>query len=220
MRHMTQELGSVDSYKIAGFEILEQAIPENYLELARKECYKLKDIRLKEIMLGLHEKEDAEWGQEKRWLGYEMASKHSPDLLSLYRSSLMYDVSRRFLECSTPWLYNDQAIVKTAREMFVFEPHYDNQYSNANERGIQTMNALWILDDQTKENGHLWIEHQSFQVWLPIYPKAGDIVLIDGNTPHASGENITDFPRGCYACVYTSDNMKDPRYYTEPFDSI
>ena len=211
MRHMTQELGSVDKYNSQGYEILEQVIPEYYLDLARSEAY-----RLKELLLDIMD-QPAEWGQPQHWLGLEMASKYSNELYALYTSSLMYDIAHRYLG-DNPYLYNDQVVVKKPLEDFAFEPHYDNQYNNP--RNIQTMNALWILDDQNKYNGNLWVKDKLYKIWMPLYPKAGDIVLLDGNTYHASGDNITDMPRGAYACVYSSENMEDERYYTEPFDSI
>ena len=57
----------------------------------------------------------------------------------------------------------------------------------------------------TEENGT--IEVLDNNKWIKLYPKTGDIVLIEGNCIHRSFPNKTDKPRRAYLCVYSNKSI-------------
>ena len=76
---------------------------------------------------------------------------------------------------------------------------------------------MLVLDDFTDENGT--IEVFDNNKWIKLYPKTGDIVLIEGNCLHRSSPNTTDQPRRAYLCVYSNKpigkDFKSGFYYSE-----
>ena len=62
-------------------------------------------------------------------------------------------------------------------------------------------------------NGCLFINDK------PIIADVGDIVIIDGNTVHYSGDNKTNGIRVLYACVYSSKPIGNFQsgFYNEEF---
>ena len=97
-----------------------------------------------------------------------------------------------------PYFFNDQIVVKQPHESFLFEEHRDNQYGPyPNDKTLVTINCMLILDDYTDENGAIKVDGKT------LYPKTGDILLIEGNTLHSSNNNNTDNPRRAYICVYS-----------------
>ena len=204
---MTPEQANVDKYQSQGYTILENVVPESTISAIKESALMLKTYTIAKSG------ETSPYGSPVYWEALEMASKYDDSLYDFYTSDLMKEVVTTYLS-KTPYLYNDQLVIKAPCEFFSFQEHYDNQY---NDRNVRTMNASVILDDQNKHNGHLWVQDALYKVWIPLYPKAGDIVLIDGDTYHASGDNLTHSARGLYACTYASECMNNPRYYTESF---
>ena len=120
------------------------------------------------------------------------------------------DVSLEYLKdilgSSSMFLFNDQMVYKMPNDNLEFAAHYDNQYGAENKSGdMHTVNVSWILDDFTKENGALSLKSLDDDQWTTVFPKAGDIIAINGNCYHQSGINNSDKPRGLYACVYLSN---------------
>ena len=64
------------------------------------------------------------------------------------------------------------------------------QNTNSNE-GKNTVNICVILDNFTDENGTLEIFNKNDGEKVRVYPKAGDVVAIHGDTPHQSEPNNT-----------------------------
>lgn len=167
---------------------------ENYLtdfEKIREECIKLRK----------------EWTEYSTWKGISCASKYSNVLKQFYFEELP-KLGREFIG-EKMYYFNDQAVVKMPNDGMVFLPHYDNFYGPNRDGKIHTVNLLLILDDITKENGSLKVSD------LFLYPKAGDIVAINGNTIHGSGENKSEHPRVCYACVYTESPIQLKGFYND-----
>ena len=63
---------------------------------------------------------------------------------------------------------------------------------------------MLILDDFTKENGAISVLDDE---WITLYPKVGDILMIEGNTYHSSKINLSNQPRRAYLCVYSNKSM-------------
>lgn len=176
------------------YEILKGVIPEDYLEKAQKATLELKNWLLENNLVGTK----SNLGTGRYWRGIETASRISPTLHKLYTSDFMKGIVSKYM--SEAYYYNDQAVVKMPKEPFAFPSHYDNQYAPT---GLHQINFMWILDDITPESGDFKIEGTSVKL------KAGDILVIDGDTVHCSGKNVTDKPRRAWACVYTTT---DPNY--------
>jgi hypothetical protein len=176
------------------YEILRDVIPTDSLEKARKATLELKQWLLDNNLLGTK----SSLGTGTYWRGIETASRISPALHELYTSDFMKSIVSEYM--SEAYYYNDQVVVKMPEEPFTFANHYDNQYAPP---GLHQINFMWILDDITPESGGFKVEGTSVDL------KAGDILVLDGNTVHCSGRNFTDKPRRAWACVYTTT---DPDY--------
>ena len=139
-------------------------------------------------------------------------------LMNLYTSKFSYDLATSLIGKEDIFLFNDQMVYKFPGDEVVFGAHYDNQFGNENKDGkMHTVNISWILDDMTEENGTLRLKSLKTGEWTTVYPKAGDIIAINGNCYHESGPNNTDKPRGLYACVYSESQINLAKYYTDPF---
>jgi len=112
----------------------------------------------------------------------------------------MFDIVSSLIK--DPYLFNDQIVVKEPFENFQFEPHYDNQFGpSPGDESLITMNFMLVLDDFTPQNGGISVLDED---WVTLYPKTGDILMIEGNTMHASSRNNSEEPRRAYLCVYSN----------------
>lgn len=151
------------------------------------------------------------------WKGISCASKFDETLFMMYTNPLMKYLSTQLLGPKVH-LFNDQIVVKLPNDNFTFPEHYDNQFGPNSKGFIHTVNLSWILDDINDSNGGLHVKNKDDGEWVKLNPKKGDIVAINGNTYHRSGENNTNMTRGLYACVYTEKpiHLEGP-FYTEEF---
>ena len=184
------------------YEILRGAIPHDYLEKAQKATLELKEWLLENNLVGTK----SNLGTGTYWKGIETASRISPVLHKLYTSDFMKSIVSEYM--SEAYYYNDQVVVKLEREPFAFMPHYDNQFAPAE---LHQINFMWILDDITPETGGFKIEDK------PVELKAGDILVLDGNTVHSSGVNFTEKPRRVWACVYTTTPSNHKNFFSDRF---
>ena len=184
------------------YEILRGVIPSDSLEKARKATLELKNWLIDNAMLGMA----SNLGTGTYWRGIETASRISPTLHDLYSSDFMKSIVSEYM--SEAYYYNDQVVVKMPREPFAFSKHYDNQYA---PEGLHQINFMWILDDITPESGGFKVED------VPVDLKAGDILVLDGNTAHASGINFTEKPSRAWACVYTTTPSDYKNFFSGRF---
>lgn len=158
------------------------------------------------------------------WQGLDMASQcpltteqQNKKLFEVYTSQWMYDLVSQHIP--KPYLFNDQIVVKLPGEHFDFSPHRDNQFGPLpDDANLVTQNFTLVLDDFTQENGALqvWENKQ----WHTLLPKAGDIIMIEGNTIHKSAANNSDKPRRVYICHYTDRPIGESfqkGFYNQPF---
>jgi len=149
------------------------------------------------------------YGGDTHWKGVGCAGMYDTYLLDFYKSNLMIDIAKKLLNTEDVWLYNDQVVVKLPNDNFEFEEHTDNSIGGNFNEGGNTINMSVILTDFTDENGTLQLRDTK------IYPKAGDIVVIHGDTPHQSNPNNSDKPRCLYACVYSDKQIIFKNFYKE-----
>ena len=150
-----------------------------------------------------------EYGPPIHWRGLGCAGMYDKYLMGFYTHEIMYELSSELLGTKDVWLYNDQIVVKLPNDGFDFVSHTDNS-----TEGLNTVNMCVILDDFTDENGTLQIRDTK------IYPKAGDIVAIHGDTPHQSQPNKSEKERCLYACVYSEKRIDFQNFYRSRFKQI
>ena len=207
---------NIRQFEFAGFIVLRGVIPPEIVE----------DVYNRSILLKKkyehREGEIRHNGSGSFWKGLELASTLDPNLWKSYTHQFMYDIAKEFLE-TEPYLFNDQIVVKMPGESFGFDPHWDNQYGpdpeGARENKFKTINCAWSLVDMDENNGQLRALHKSLNTWHDIPTEQGDIVIMDGNTLHASSQNSSNSPRPLYACVYSSKPLGDFQkgFYNEKF---
>tara|TARA_Y100001954_G_C15784005_1_gene591479 strand:- start:688 stop:1299 length:612 start_codon:yes stop_codon:yes gene_type:complete len=186
------------------YNIIENIIPTDIVEYLQEYTAEIKQ-RIKE-----HEGKPKSNGSGIYWKGLDMASscdlsskEENKKLYDIYTSKFMYDIITSYIP--TPYLFNDQIVVKEPNEEFSFEPHRDNQYGPfPNDEELLTINCMLVLDDFTKENGAISILDDE---WITLYPKVGDVLMIEGNTLHSSKINLSNHSRRAYLCVYSNKSI-------------
>ena len=187
-----------------GYLHLKQVIPTDVVAEVRYRLIDLKNKYLNRIGEPRHN------GSGTFWEGLELASTFDPNLWKYYTADFMFDIVKSIIP--TPYLFNDQAVVKLPKSDLKFEAHYDNQFGPDPEGALRgdfkTINCSWILTNMNEDNGCLFIDDK------PIIAKAGDIVIID-----YSGINKTNGIRVLYACCYSSKPIGNFQkgFYNEEF---
>ena len=151
-------------------------------------------------------------GSLKYWKGLDMASEDSnmslfdKDYLKMVSTSEIYSrIAFEFLD--DVYLFNDQLVTKMPKEDFDFEPHQDGAFNIGPE--FDNLTIMIILDDFTKENGTIECYDKD---WKTLYPKSGDIIILNGTTLHRSSKNKSELPRSTYILHYTN-GYYNPRYH-------
>jgi len=199
------------------YRLIENIIPSDVIEYLQKYTLEVKE-RIKP-----YEGNPKSNGSGVYWKGLDMASKcpicshlENKKLYEVYTSQFMRDIITPYIP--NPYLFNDQIVVKEPNEEFSFEPHRDNQYGPfPNDDELLTINCMLVLDDFTEENGAISILDDE---WITLYPKVGDILMIEGNILHSSKINLSNQPRRAYLCVYSNKSIgKDFQkgFYYEKF---
>ena len=196
-----------------GYILIEDIIPSKVVSPTRRIAINLKRDKVSE--LGKPRK----WGTGTYWRGIEMASKIEEELFFTYIHPFMQQIVPVFLGTKKIYLFNDQVVVKLPKEDFSFPEHYDNQYGPDSEGALnnefKTINFMLVLTNTSKESGALEILNKKTNQWDLIEAKAGDIIVIDGNTYHRSSANLTDKPRELYACVYSNKKLEFQKFYSQ-----
>ncbi len=199
-------------YKEHGYVHMQNIVPQEYLQVAKEKGIPL--VKWSRENIG----KPALAGPPTLDLHVGCAGAYEVSLMNLYTSEFSFDLAASILETEDIFLFNDQMVYKFPHDEFTFGEHYDNQFGAENKNGkMHTVNISWILDDMTEYNGALELKSLKTGEWVKIFPKAGDIVAINGNCLHRSGPNISEKPRGLYACVYSEGQINLCNYYTDPF---
>lgn len=212
----------LEEFNRRGWIILESVISNQDLETARRVTAELKQYLIDEGLIGT----EKEFGAPFYWSGIDMAGMLSKELYEMYTSNFMHEIASKYLRAE-PYLFNDQIVVKLPNEDFEFSPHYDNQYGPDPEGALKghfkTITCAWILDDFTELNGPISLQDPKTGEWSTPLPKAGDIMIWDGNTVHKSGINRDINSRRIWLNVYSTINMSTlapgfHNFYTDKFD--
>tara|TARA_B100000780_G_scaffold274852_1_gene240494 strand:+ start:56 stop:682 length:627 start_codon:yes stop_codon:yes gene_type:complete len=197
---------NITKYKKHGWVHIQEAIPKHIVSELRERAIKWRD------WVNVRGGTPSKYGPTQHWQGLGCAGMYDEYLMEFYTSDLMFEISSELLQTKDIWLYNDQIVVKLPNDDFQFGEHTDNSVGGNSNKGKNTINISVILDDFTDENGTLQIRDKK------IYPKAGDIVAIHGDTPHQSQSNKSDKPRCLYACVYSDEKLKWQQFYVSKFN--
>ena len=168
-------------------------------------------LRAKDVIVSNNGKEKP-LGSLKYWKGLDMASEDSnmslfdKDYLKMVSTSEIYSrIAFEFLD--DVYLFNDQLVTKMPKEDFDFEPHQDGAFNIGPD--FDNLTIMIILDDFTKENGTIKCYDKD---WKTLYPKSGDIIILNGTTLHRSSKNKSELPRSTYILHYTN-GYYNPRYH-------
>ena len=193
---------NVNEFDALGFTIIESAIPEEIISEVRSIALNLKNKFGGGPKIG----ESKEFGVPAFWKGLDMASKYDQTLFDYYTSGMMKEIACKLLKSDEFYLFNDQIVVKNPNEDFEFTPHSDNQYGPNNELAkegkFKTITCCWVLDDFTSENGAIQFISKRNERITPL-PKAGSIIVWDGNTVHLSGNNNSEATRSVWLLIYS-----------------
>ncbi len=193
------------------YEIIQGILPDDLVNELRDICVEYKHKALKLL------DEPKNYGSQINWRGIDMASKfpggqYNRRLYSIYTSALLHEIIKRYL--SPVYLFNNQIVVKLPYEDFDFQRHKDNQFNVKDKCNSVTL--MLILDNFTDENGTMDVETRHGKL-IRIYPKKGDVVVLNGETYHSSGINNTDEPRSTFIAHYTDENIRDYMWYNTLF---
>ena len=168
-------------------------------------------------------------GHDRRFLRHRHVDFHA--LSAFVLGSDMKEFLRPFIG-ETPFLFNEQFVVKAAHTGSSFGWHQDGGYIPFAHRPYIT---VWIaLDDTTVDNGavfllprdleagdspvkHWWNEQEKEYVGydgpdpgLPAEVPAGSVVAFSSLTLHRSSPNVTGRPRRGYVVQYSREPIIDP----------
>ena len=219
----------IKKYRGDGFFILEKVIPENELELIRKECVDLIEEQNKQMdLLGVNEIDLSR--RNSRYFVF-LAYKTKPHLGSFIFSSRMAEICKSTIGPNA-YLFWEQFVVKgTDKKGSEFTWHQDSGYVDSIHKPY--VNAWIPLDDVNEENGTVYllpyslagtkkrIQHKPVpgtkdrvgyfgaEKGIPANCSAGSIVVFSSTCFHRSGLNNTDKMRRAYAIQFSPEIIYD-----------
>ncbi|MBR9800849.1 phytanoyl-CoA dioxygenase family protein [bacterium] len=216
-------------YVEEGYFILENAIPEEHLEILRDSCDCLIEAMHEEMdRLGTDHIHISHRGKR-----YHIAKQYekAPRLSEYIFSDLMAEVCRATIG-EQAYLFYDQYVVKAAEQGIKFSWHQDGSYLGFPHQPYVTVWAA--VDDMTVENGTAWVlpyskagtrslvEHVrnpqtgdkvgyfGDEPGVPAIVPAGSLVVFSSLTFHCSGANTTDQMRRAYVTQYSPQPILRP----------
>ena len=163
-------------------------------------------------------------GQDRRFLRHR--HRDQPALSALILGAEFGELARRCLEAS-PWLFNEQFVVKGPHTGASFAWHQDSGYLDQPHAPYL---SVWVaLDDTNAENGalsviprdvrtepgiepHRWDEYGKERVGyegpdtgVRLDAAAGTVVVFSSLTLHRSSANVTPKPRRAYLVQYSPE---------------
>ncbi len=216
-------------YKQDGFFILESIIPEEELQLVKKECTELIEAQNKEMdklgtdVLNLSRR-------NSRYFVF-LAYKDKPQLGEFIFSDLMAEICKATIG-NNAYLFWEQFVVKgTDPKGAEFTWHQDSGYVDHIHK--QYVNAWIPLDDVNEQNGTVYllpyslagtkekVEHIPVsgtndregyfgpEKGIPANCPAGSIVVFSSTVFHRSGTNNTDKMRRAYAIQFSPEPINE-----------
>lgn len=217
-------------YRDEGFFILENAIPQDWLETIRKECGEC--IREQEAEMDRAGTDVLNLSRRNSRYFVFLAFKARPQLGTFIFSDLMAEICKATIG-DTAYLFWEQFVVKgTDKKGAEFGWHQDSGYVDRDHKHY--VNAWIPLDDVNIENGtisllsydragtrvkveHKVVEGSSDRIGyfgkdpgVPAIMKAGSIAIFSSVTFHRSGANNTRNMRRAYAIQFSPEVILEP----------
>jgi len=214
------------SYCEKGYCVLQDALTHDELAGLREAADTLLEEKPKDGGEGLH---NIGRGEDRRFLRHR--HEEFPAVAGFLFSKKMQDITSVLLG-PTPYLFNEQFVVKGSKTGSSFAWHQDGAYVGFEHKPYVT---VWIaLDDVSQKNGcvsvlprnldkdtdlvpHAWDEDGKELVGFTgddrgeqIVGPAGTMAVFSSTTLHRSGANTTDRRRRAYICQYTPEPLLDP----------
>ena len=215
-------------FEAEGYFILEQVIPDHFLELLRSQCqYAIDQVD------GRMDAEGTDvLGINHRGKRYFAANcfLQQPQLRDFLFSELMADICRATLG-ENAYLFWEQYVVKGAEEGMKFSWHQDSGYVGYPDH--RPYLTCWCaLDDMSEANGtvHLmpfsrvgirtWVQHVREEgsndlvgyfgddLGITVEVPAGSIAVFTSVNFHSSGTNSTDRMRRVYLAQYSAEPIR------------
>jgi hypothetical protein len=192
-----QKTAALEHYKEKGWARIEQCIPSDWVSWLR-ELF----VRTREEQKPLLRQEKP-YGSGTYWEGVDSLSMVNEDLFKIYTSDLTKEILNIF--CKEAYCFIEEAIIKMPGEDFRYTEHIDRVGGTDprlfNDPLYDQITLAWILTDLTTENGTLEIKEG--EEYLPVYPKAGDIMVWNDTLWHRSGPNHSEEPRIIWINFFT-----------------
>jgi ectoine hydroxylase-related dioxygenase (phytanoyl-CoA dioxygenase family) len=211
-------------YRDEGYFILERVIPDEHLEMLRREC----DRFVAEEDAAMDAAGVRARGLNQRDSRYFVFNRH-PDSAAMpdfIFSDLTAEICRATVG-ETAFLFWEQFVVKCAEVGMKFDWHQDSGYVGHDHRPYLT---CWCaLDDATEENGTIYVlpysragtrtreEHvrpeggaelvgyHGEDPGIPVVVPAGSIAVFSSTTFHRSGTNTTSRIRRAYVPQFSPE---------------
>jgi len=219
--HVTDEQKKL--YNEQGFFIMERAIPEEHLELLRREL----NTAIAEIHRKMDEKQADVLGINHRNKRYFVTLfRETGKLGEFLFSDYMADICRATIG-ETAWLFCEQYVVKAAEVGMQFSWHQDSGYVKTPH--TPSVSCCCALDDMTEENGTVYmlpydragtkvrvdhikdektndmVGYHGSDPGVPVICPAGSIAVFSSTCFHRSGFNRTPKPRRVYLAQYSPE---------------
>ncbi len=210
-------------YNEQGFFILERAIPEEHLELLRREL----DAAIDQVHQQMDEKKTDVLGINHRNKRYFVTLfRETQKLGEFLFSDYMADICRSTIG-ETAWLFCEQYVVKAAEVGMQFSWHQDSGYVKQPHKPY--VSCWCALDDMTEENGTVYmlpyaragtktrvdhvkdektndmVGYHGDDPGVPVICPAGSIAVFSSTCFHRSGFNRTPKPRRVYLAQYSPE---------------
>ena len=219
--HVTDEQKKL--YNEQGYFVLERVIPQEHLELLRREL----NTAIAEIHRKMDEKQTDVLGinhRDKRY--FVTLFRETQKLGEFLFSDYMAEICKATIG-QTAWLFCEQYVVKAAEVGMQFSWHQDSGYVKTPHKPY--VSCWCALDDMTEENGTVYmlpykragtkvrVEHvkdektndmvgyQGPDPGEPVICPAGSIAVFSSTCFHRSGSNRTDKPRRVYLAQYSPE---------------
>lgn len=217
-------------YRDEGFFILENAMPDEELDMLRSLCDRL--VREQEEEMDREGVDEILLSRRNKRYFVFLAYKEHPELGDFIFSDLMGEICRATIG-GDAMLFWEQFVVKgTSEEGSSFSWHQDSGYCDAPHKPY--VNAWVPLDDVNEENGTIYllpysiagtkqrIEHTVDEETgdrvgyfgehpgIPVVAPAGSIAVFSSTCFHRSGPNKTDQFRRAYASQFSPEPVLEP----------
>lgn len=214
------------SYREQGYCIVRDALTQGELAGLCGAADELLTEKPKDGGEGLH---NIGRGEDRRFLRHR--HEEFPAVSDFLFSRKMQEITSAVVG-PTPFLFNEQFVVKGSKTGSSFAWHQDGAYVGFDHKPYVT---VWIaLDDVSEENGcvsvlprnldadenlvpHEWDEDGKELVGYAgkndgnqIIGPAGTMAMFSSTTLHRSGANTTDRRRRAYICQFTPEPLIDP----------